>query len=115
MPRSTTSPVRLGVVAALAGLALAAGTAPARAASGCGIVAAAGHTWIVVAKGVPCATAKRVTRALAARTSRVRTGQRVVTTSPLLRGFTCVLASQGKPGGSCATAGAARSVLWIRA
>ncbi|HEY7207824.1 MAG TPA: hypothetical protein VH416_06240 [Gaiellaceae bacterium] len=91
-----------------------AGTTTARAGvkGSCGLVTAAGHAWIVVAKGVPCSTAKRVTRGLAARTAGVPSGHHVTVSSPL-HGFHCVLASRGKPGGSCATPGAARSVLWI--
>jgi hypothetical protein len=73
---------------------------------------ASGHAWIVVAKGVSCASAKSVVRRLAARTAAVHAGQHVIVTSPL-RGFTCVLSSQGHPGGSCSTTGAARSILWI--
>jgi hypothetical protein len=102
-----TAGVALSALAALAG-----GAASAHAASSCGIVTAAGHPFIVVAKGITCPSATGVVRALAARTAAVRTGQRLVVHSPL-RGFTCVLASQGKPGGSCSTAGAAKSVLWI--
>lgn len=104
---------RLAVVWALALLAATAGATSARAMTSCGVVNAAGHPWIVVAKGVSCTTAKRVTRGLAARTAAVRSGQTVRVTSPLLHGFTCVLASHGKPGGSCSTAGATRSVLWL--
>jgi hypothetical protein len=71
-----------------------------------------GKSWIVVAKGVSCASARNVVRRLAARTGAVHAGQRVTVTSPL-RGFTCVLSNPGHPGGSCSTPGAARSVLWI--
>jgi hypothetical protein len=101
-----------GVV--LSVLAVTAAAATARAAGSCGVVTASGHPWIVVANGVSCSTATRAVRGLAARTAALRAGQRVVVRSPL-RGFTCVLASRGKPGGSCATAGAAKSVLWIAA
>ena len=84
---------------------------------GGGVVAgfsAAGHTWIVVAKGVSCTSAKNVTRALAARTAALHAGQKHTVTSPLA-GFTCVIASRGKPAGSCATAGAAKSIVWLGA
>ena len=113
MTRSTRLLTTLALAAALSALALTAGAATTRAATSCGIVTAAGHPWIVVAKGVTCGTAKRVTRALAARTAALRSGQRRTMTTPLLHGFYCVLASHGKPGGSCSTPGAARSVLWI--
>ena len=112
-----TRPIRfltmLAVVTSFAVLALTAGTTSARAMASCGIVNASGHAWIVVAKNVSCTRAKQVTRAFAARTSRLHSGQSVVVTTSLLPGFHCVLASKGKPGGSCATAGAAKSVLWL--
>ena len=73
---------------------------------------ASGRAWIIVAKGVSCTSAKSVVRRLAARTAAVHAGQHVTVASPL-RGYTSVLASQGKPGGSCSTPGAARSVLWL--
>jgi hypothetical protein len=103
---------RLAACATLCALAATAGAATASASTSCGIVTASGHPWIIVAKGVPCTRAKSVTRHFAARTAGLRSGARLTVPSPL-RGFTCVLASQGKPGGSCSTAGAARSVLWI--
>jgi hypothetical protein len=103
------------VVAALSALALASGSSAAPASTSCGIMSASGHTWIVVAKSVTCTKAKSVTRGLAARTAALRAGQRRVVTTALLPGFHCVLASQGKPGGSCSTAGATKSVLWIAA
>lgn len=103
------------VVVALAALALTSGAAAGPASTSCGILSASGHTWIVVAKSVTCAKAKSVTRSLATRTAALHAGQRRVVTTTLLPGFHCVLASQGKPGGSCSTAGAARSVLWISA
>ena len=101
------------VVAALAALGLTSGTSAAPASTGCGIVSASGHAWIVVAKSVTCPEAKSVTRAFAPRTAALHSGQRRLVTTTLLPGFHCVLASQGKPGGSCSTAGAAKSVLWI--
>ena len=102
----------LAMGAAVSVLAVTAGAATAGAATSCGLVTASGHSWIVVAQGVPCSTAKRVTRALATRTAALRSGQTVVVHSPL-SGFHCVLSSRGKPGGSCATPGAAKSILWI--
>lgn len=105
---------RLALGVALSLLAVTAGAGTARASTSCGVVTAAGHPWIIVAKGVPCSTAKSVVRRLAARTAAVPSGGRVVVSSPL-HGFTCVLASQGKPGGSCSTAGAAKSILWLSA
>ena len=86
----------------------------AHAATSCGIVSAAGRPWILVANGVPCSTGARVVRSLAARTAAVRAGSTVVVPSPL-PGFKCVLASHGKPGGSCSTAGATKSLLWLGA
>jgi hypothetical protein len=101
--------------AALLTLALTAGASTARASASCGIITAAGHQWIIVTKGVSCATAKRVVRGFAARTARLRSGQTIVVHTSLLSGFTCVLASKGKPGGSCSTAGAGKSILWLAA
>jgi hypothetical protein len=104
-----------GAVAALAGLALTTGAGAAvRGQTSCGVLTASGHPWIIVAKNVPCSTANRVVRGFASRTAALHTGARVVVTSPL-SGFTCLLASQGKPGGSCSTAGAAKSILWLSA
>jgi hypothetical protein len=105
---------RLAVAALLGLIAATAGSGEARAATGRGIVTAAGHPWIVVAKGVPCTNAKQVVRGFAARTAALRNGASIVVPSPL-RGFHCLLASRGKPGGSCTTAGAAKSILWLGA
>ena len=104
----------LAISALFALAAMATGATAATGSQSCGIVHAADHTWIVVSKGVTCTSAKNVTRALAARTAALHAGQKRTVHSPLA-GFYCVLASQGKPGGSCATPGAARSVLWISA
>jgi hypothetical protein len=93
-------------------LAVTTGAASARAATSCGIITAAGHPWIVVANRVPCSTAKRVVQGFAARTAALRTGASVTVSSPL-SGFHCLLASRGKPGGSCSTPGATKSLLWI--
>ena len=93
-------------------IALSGGAMTAQASASCGIYTAAGHGWIVVVKGVTCPSAKAVVRGLAARTAAVRAGGSVTVASPLA-GFTCVLASRGKPGGSCSTPGATRSILWI--
>jgi hypothetical protein len=101
------------VVAALAVSAATLGASSAKAQASCGIITASGHAWIIVAKGVPCTTAKNVTRSLASATAGLHSGARRTVTTPLLHGFLCVLASEGKPGGSCSTAGAAKSVLWI--
>jgi hypothetical protein len=111
---STRALFATAVAGALCALSLGAGVAQAGQTS-CGIVTASHRSWIVVAKNVPCAKAKSVTRALAARTAAVRAGQRRTVTTGLLPGFVCVLASQGKPGGSCSTAGAAKMVLWLSA
>ena len=114
MVGATRSLTVLVIAALLAALAMTAGTTSARASSSCGIVAASGHAWIVVAKGVTCATAKSVTRRFAARTAALRNDQRIVVPSPL-GGFTCVISRHVKPGGSCATPGAAKSILWLSA
>ena len=110
----STRTAGLAAGVALAALASMGGAASAGASASCGIVTAAGHPYIVVAKGVSCPSATGVVRTLAARTAAVRAGQKIVVRSPL-RGFTCVLASQGKPAGSCATPGAAKSVVWVAA
>ena len=112
MNGSTRMLTALVIAALLSLFAMTAGTTRASAATSCGVVTASGHAWIVVAKGVTCTTAKSVTRRLAARTAALHSGQKVTVTG-VLRGFTCVLASMGKPGGSCATAGAAKSILWL--
>jgi hypothetical protein len=114
MRRSSRHVSLFVAVAAAALLALTAGVADGRASTSCGIVVATGHPWIIVSKAVPCSKAKTVVRSFAVRTNRLHTGQRAVVHTALLPGFTCVLASQGKPGGSCATAGAAKSILWLR-
>jgi len=111
---STKFLAKLAVGVTMSLLAVTTGAASARAATSCGISTAAGHPWIVVAQGVPCATAKRVVQGLAARTAAVRSGTSVTVSSPL-RGFHCVLASRGKPGGSCSTPGATKSLLWMAA
>lgn len=105
----------LAAVGALAVSAAAIGANGAKASTSCGILTASGHAWIIVAKSVPCATAKNVTRSFATATAALHSGARRTVTTRLLHGFVCVLASQGKPGGSCSTAGAAKSVLWIEA
>jgi hypothetical protein len=101
------------LVAVLAVSAATLGASSAKAQTSCGILTASGRAWIIVAKGVPCATAKNVTRSFASATAALHAGARRTVTTPLLHGFVCVLASEGKPGGSCSTAGAARSVLWL--
>ncbi len=105
---------RLALVATLGLLAATAGSGTARAAAGCGVFTAAGHPWIVVANGVSCAQAKQVVRKLAAKTVALRSGTTSVVPSPL-RGFVCLLSNRAKPGGSCSTAGAAKSILWLSA
>jgi hypothetical protein len=100
----------LALVAGLA--AFAGGTAKAATAGSCGLFTAAHKQWIVVAKGVSCATATGVVQQLGARTAAVHPGANVTVPSPL-RGFTCVVASNGHPAGSCATPGAAKSIVWI--
>jgi hypothetical protein len=107
-----TSAPLAAAAAALSLAALPAGAQASRSAGSCGILTAGSRTWIVVSKGVSCSSADRVVRTLAARTARVRAGATVRVASPL-HGFTCVLASRGKPAGSCATAGAAKSIVWI--
>jgi hypothetical protein len=114
MTRTTRHVTLLVVTVAVALLALTAGVSNSRASTSCGIVVAAGHPWIIVSKVVPCSKAKAVTRPFAARTNALHTGGRAVVHTALLPGFTCVPASQGKSGGSCSTAGAGKSVLWLR-
>jgi len=104
--------VRTAIVTALSVLAGTVGSVQAHAATSCGIVTAAGHPWIVVANGLTCSTAKRVVQGFAARTAAVRSGTTLTVSSPL-RGFHCVLASRGKPGGSCANAGATKNLVWL--
>ena len=114
MNRSTRLVASLVIAAASVLLALTAGVSSGRASTSCGIVMAAGHPWIIVAKSVPCSKAKSVTSSFAAQTNALHTGQRKTVRTSMLPGFVCVLASQGKPGGSCAVAGATRSILWLR-
>jgi hypothetical protein len=104
----------LAPAAVVALLALTAGTARAGTTGGCGIVSAAGHSWIVVAKGIPCSRATQVVRGFASRTAHVPSGATVIVASPL-SGFHCILASHGRPGGSCATPGAAKNLVWLAA
>jgi hypothetical protein len=102
------------LVVAGASVLLAGGVSNARASTSCGIVMAAGHPWIVVAKSVPCSKAKSVTSSFASQTNALHTGQQRVVHTSALPGFSCLIASRGKPGGSCAVAGATRSILWLR-
>jgi hypothetical protein len=105
---------RLATCAALCALAATTGAATARASASCGVVTAAAHPWIVVAKSVSCTSAKSMVRHFAARTAALRAGESIKLAGTL-PGFVCVLASHGKPGGSCSTAGGVRSVLWLSA
>jgi hypothetical protein len=113
--RSSKALVVFTLAAALAAAVASSGATAAHASTSCGIVSASGRAWIVVAKNVPCAKAKAVTRGFAARTAALRAGQQRVVTTSLLPGFTCLLVRHGKPGGSCSTAGARKSVLWLSA
>jgi len=113
--RSTKTLAVVALAAALAAAVATSSATAARTSTSCGIVSASGRAWIIVAKNVPCATAKAVVRSFAARTTALRSGQRRVVTTTLLPGFTCLLVRQGKPGGSCSTAGAQKSVLWLSA
>ena len=115
LARARKALVILAVTAALLAGVAASGATAARASTSCGIVSASGRARNIVAMNVPCAKAEAVTRSFAARTAALRAGQRRVVTTPLLPGFTCVLASQGKRGGSCSTARARKSVLWLSA
>jgi hypothetical protein len=114
MNRSIRLAAVLGVAAASVLLVATGGVSNARASTSCGILVAAGHPWIVVAKSVPCSKAKSVTRSFASQTNALHTGQQRIVHTSALRGFTCLIASRGKPGGSCATAGAVKSILWLR-
>ena len=115
LARSSKAFVVFTLAAALAAAVASSGATAAHASTSCGIVSASGHAWIIVAKNVPCAKAKAVTRSFAARTAALRAGQQRVVTTSLLPGFTCLLVRHGKPGGSCSTAGARKSVLWLSA
>ena len=102
----------LATAAAGSVLAATAGAASAQSAGSCGILTAAGHPWIVVAKGVPCSTVNRVVRGFAARTAALHNGQNANVHSPL-KGFHCVIASHGKPSGSCSNVGATKNFVWL--
>ena len=114
MNRSTRLGAALVIAAASVLLALTAGVSSGKASTSCGIVMAAGHPWIIVAKSVPCSKAKSVTSSFATQTNALHSGQQKVVHTSMLPGFTCLIASRGKPGGSCSVAGATRSVLWLR-
>src|SRR5262249_2815722 len=107
---STKLAAALTVTVALS--ALAGGVARARTAGSCGVVSAAHHQWIVVANGISCPGATGVVQHFATRTAALANGAKVTVSSPL-RGYTCALASHGHPAGSCATPGAAKSIVWI--
>jgi len=109
---STRFLATLAISALLALAAMTAGATATPLAMSCGIVSAAGHAWIVVSKGVSCTSAKNVTRAFAARTAALRAGQKHTVPSPLA-GFTCVISNHGKPAGSCAAAGATKTIIWL--
>jgi len=111
MTGSTRFLATLAISALLTLAAMTAGATAALPAMSCGIVSAAGHSWIVISKGVSCTSAKNVTRALAARTAALHAGQKRTVTSPLAH-FTCVISNHGKPAGSCA-ATAAKSIVWL--
>ena len=113
MHRSDLMSIKLAVIATLAGVALTAGVSTASASSSCGVYVAGGKGWIIVVKSVTCTKAKAVVRSFAPRNVALHSGQRRIVTTPLLPQFTCVLANRGKPAGSCSTAGAARSIVWI--
>jgi energy-converting hydrogenase Eha subunit A len=79
----------------------------------CTPIIASGRQWIIVATRVPCSTAQSVARSFAARTVVLKEGQSKVLKSPL-RGYNCIIAHHGLPGGTC-TAGTRKSIFWYRA
>jgi hypothetical protein len=112
MTPSTRLLARLAVASVLALLAMSVGATAARADTRCGILSTAGHSWIVVTKGVPCSTALRITRGYAVRTAAMQAGQTRLVSSPI-HGFRCLLSNRGQPAGGCVTPGNAKSILWI--
>ena len=110
MPRQF--PVRLGACCLVAGATIAVATAgSANAASSCGILATSGHSFIVVATGMPCSAATGIVRKLAAQTARLHVGQTVKVAHPPA-GFVCVIQNRAKPAGSC-NSGPRKIVTWL--
>ena len=110
MPRLTT--IRCTALCLCAAAALAATTGgTAKAASSCGIYAAAGHQFIVVAMGMPCTAAKAIVARLAARTAALHVGQTVTVAHPPT-GYVCVIQNRAKPAGSC-NHGPTKMVTWL--
>ena len=77
----------------------------------CPLLQSTGHTWIVVAKGVACATATRVARRLAPRTASLPKGRTTRVPSPV-PGFVCVLRNVVIPTGACVKGRAVQSIIW---
>jgi len=110
MPRLL--PARLGVCCLVAGVALAITIGGnANAASSCGILTTSGHSFIVVATGMPCSAATGIVRKLAAQTARLHVGQTVKVAHPPA-GFVCVIQNRAKPAGSC-NSGPRKIVTWL--
>jgi hypothetical protein len=111
----TGTRVRLAVTAAallvLAPAAAASTSTVAETAGACPVLRTAGHSWIVVAKGMTCGTATGAVRRLAARTASLGHGRTLRVTSPL-SGYTCVLRNAVKPSGACVK-GTAHTVIWL--
>ena len=110
MPR--LSPIRLGACCLVAGVTFASATGgSANAASSCGILTTSGHSFIVVATGMPCTAATGIVRKLAAQTATLRVGQTVRVAHPPA-GFVCVVQNRAKPAGSC-NSGPRKVVTWL--
>ena len=105
---------RLAACTVLCVLAATAGAATASASTSCGVVTAAGHPRIVVAKSVSCPP-RRTWFAISARARRPFGRAGPSSWRGRSPASSCVLSSHGKPGGSCSTAGGVRSVLWLSA
>ncbi len=92
--------------ASLAGSAGAASTAP-----GCGVISAAGTSFLVVGLGVPCSTATAVARQFAVRTVHAARGSNTVVATRRLPGWGCAIRNIGRPAGACSK-GPTHTVIW---
>jgi hypothetical protein len=105
-------PIRLGACCLVAGAILALGAGQsAKAASSCGILTTSGHSFIVVATGMPCSAATGIVRRLGAQTATLHVGQTVKVARPPA-GFVCVIQNRAKPAGSC-NSGPRKIVTWL--
>ena len=92
--------------ASLAGSAGAAPTGP-----GCGVISAAGKSFLVVGLGVPCSTATAVARQFAARTAHAAPGSNIAVSTPRLPGWGCAIRNIGRQAGACSR-DATHTVIW---